>query len=371
MIYLDHAATTYVYEEVANLMFEILVKESGNPSSTHQTGQSAKALVENSRKTIAKGLDVTSSEIIFTSSGTESINWILINAVENLGVNRIISTKIEHHAVLHTLEYLEKKHNISIEYLSLNENGAINLSDLNEKLSMPIKTLVSLMHINNEIGTILNLEDVSKICIQNNALLHSDMVQSMGKIPINLKEIPIDFVSASAHKFHGPKGIGFLYASKKHSLSKLFHGGSQEKGLRAGTEATHQIVGMAKAFEISLLKMDENLKKISELREYTCNQLKQNFSEVKILGNYDNSHIINVILPFDSQKASMLTFTLNLKGIAVSRGSACQSGSVKPSHVLDAILSIEDKKLPNLRISFAPNNTLEEIENLMEVLRNI
>jgi len=368
MIYLDHAATTYIHQEVVELMHSILLNTYGNPSSTHQTGQSAKAILEQSRKSIAQQLGVLASEIIFTSSGTESNNWILTNAVENLNVKRFISTKIEHHAVLHTLEHLQQKDGVEIEYLTLNNQGNINLSELNEKLDSEHKTMVTLMHVNNEIGTILPLEEVSKICKQNQALFHSDMVQSIGKYQLNLQEIGIDFMAASAHKFHGPKGVGILFASKKHSLNSWLLGGAQEKGLRAGTEAVHQIAGMAKALEIELANLKENHQKINELRNYLCQKLNLHFNNPRIFGNQENSHIINVILPFDIQKASMLTFTLNLKSIAVSRGSACQSGSVKPSHVLDAILSINEKQLPNLRISLATKNTLDEIDVLIDVL---
>jgi cysteine desulfurase len=371
MIYLDHAATTFVHKEAADLMHSILLNTFGNPSSTHQTGQSAKAILEQSRKTIAQKLGVLASEIIFTSSGTESNNWILTNAVENLNVKRFITTKIEHHAVLHTLEHLQQKHGIEIEYLTLNNLGNINLSELNEKLNCEEKTMVTLMHINNEIGTILPLEEVNKICKQNQALFHSDMVQSLGKNMLNLHEIGLDFIAASAHKFHGPKGVGILFASKKHVLNPWLLGGAQEKGLRAGTEAVHQIAGMAKALEIELENLKENQYKINELRNYVCQKLKFHFDNPKIFGDYENSHIINVILPLDVQKATMLTFTLNLKGIAVSRGSACQSGSVKPSHVLDAVLSETEKQLPNLRISLATNNTFAEIDILIDVLKNI
>lgn len=369
MIYLDHAATTYIHKEVADLMHTILLNSYGNPSSTHQTGQSAKAILEQSRKSIAQKLGVLASEIIFTSSGTESNNWILTNAVENLNVKRFITTKIEHHAVLHTLEHLQQKYGVEIIYLTLDSHGNINLSELNEELNAEQKTMVTLMHVNNEIGTILPLEEVSRICLQNQALFHSDMVQSIGKNRINLSEIGIDFMAASAHKFHGPKGVGILFASKKHALNPWLLGGAQEKGLRAGTEAVHQIAGMAKALEMELENLEEKHQKINALRNYAIQKLNLYFNNPKIFGTYENSHIINVILPFEAQKASMLTFTLNLKGIAVSRGSACQSGSVKPSHVLDTILSDTEKQLPNLRISWATNNTFEEIDELVEVLR--
>jgi cysteine desulfurase len=371
MIYLDHAATTYLEKEVADLMYDIQINSYGNPSSTHQIGQKSKAIVEQARKSIAQNINVLSSEIIFTSSGTESINWILTNAVKNLGVKKIISTKIEHHAVLHTLEFLQINYNLQVEFLDLDKNGGINLSELNEKLVEDKKTMVCLMHLNNEIGTFLPIEDVSRICRQNELLFFSDMVQSMGKVGINLSEIKIDFVAASAHKFHGPKGVGFLYVSKKHNLVPLLLGGGQEKGLRAGTEAVHQIAGMAKALEIALDKIEYKQNKINELRNYTCKQLAFHIEESRVLGNFPNSHIINVILPFDVQKASMLTFALNLRGVAVSRGSACQSGNAKPSHVLDAILGETEKKLPNLRISFAENNTFEEINFFINVLAEL
>jgi cysteine desulfurase len=371
MIYLDHAATTYLEKEVADYMHYILMNHFGNPSSTHQMGQDAKAIVEQSRKSIAQHIGAKSSEIIFTSSGTESINWVLTNAVKNLEVKRIITTKIEHHATLYTLDNLKKNYDIEVEYLAVNHQGAINLTDLNDKLNNTTKTLVSLMHVNNEIGTQLPLAEVSRICVQNQALFHSDMVQSMGKMPIDLSQVHIDFVSASAHKFHGPKGVGFVFVSKKHNITPWLWGGAQEKGLRAGTEAVHQIAGMAKAIEIAYPKIEIKQQKINELRSYACNQILLNFNDSIILGNFIHSHIINVIFPFDAQKASILAFTLNLHAIAVSRGSACQSGSSKPSHVLENILDHEAIKLPNLRISFAENNTFSEIDALINVLKKI
>ncbi|POY40749.1 cysteine desulfurase [Flavobacterium alvei] len=371
-IYLDNASTTQLRPEVIHEMTKVLTEDFGNPSSTHSFGRNAKSIVELSRKTIAKSLNVSASEIIFTSCGTEANNWILRSAVKDLNVERIILSKIEHHAVLHTVELLQKEFGIQVDFVSLKSNGEIDLTDLVDLLSQEIKTLVSLMHVNNEIGTLLDVTKVGRICEQHNALFHSDMVQSVGKIEIDLQHSPIDFMVASAHKFHGPKGIGFAFVKKNSGLQPLFYGGEQEKGLRPGTEAVHQIAGMAKALELSYAHLETERNYIFELKKYLISRLEIEFPDFQINGNPDGIYtILNVLLPISETKTAMILFNLDMKGIAVSRGSACQSGSIKPSHVLAEMLSNEDLKKPSLRISFSHFNTKAEIDLLVEALKNI
>ncbi|HEY4627972.1 MAG TPA: cysteine desulfurase family protein, partial [Flavobacterium sp.] len=242
-VYLDNASTTAIRPEVIQEMTKVMAEDFGNPSSTHSFGRNAKSILELSRKSIAKHLNASAQEIIFTSCGTEANNWILRSAVKDLKVKRIITSKIEHHAVLYTLLALQSEYDIQVDYVAVKPNGEIDITDLVELLSQETKTLVSLMHVNNEIGTVLDLERVGRICKQYNVLFHSDTVQSIGKTEIDLQAIPIDFIVASAHKFHGPKGVGFAFVRKNSGLQPIFYGGEQEKGLRAGTEALHQIAG--------------------------------------------------------------------------------------------------------------------------------
>ena len=371
-IYLDNASTTQIRTEVIQEMTKILSEDYGNPSSTHSFGRNAKNILELSRKSIAKQINCTSQEIIFTSCGTESNNWILRSVVKDLKVKRIITTKIEHHAVLHTVQALQNEYGIQVDYVAITPNGEIDITHLVELLSQEIKTLVSLMHVNNEIGTILDIDRVGRICKQHNALFHSDTVQSIGKTEIDLQEIPVDFIVASAHKFHGPKGVGFAFVRRKSGLQPLFYGGEQEKGLRPGTEGVHQIAGMATALEYSYTNLDVDRKHILDLKKYLISQLEEAFPAFKINGTEDGFYtVLNVRLPFSEDKTAMILFHLDMKGIAVSRGSACQSGSINPSHVLAEMLSGDDYLMPSLRISFSHYNTKEDIDALMEALKSL
>jgi cysteine desulfurase len=368
-VYLDNAATTAIHPEVISVMLEVLQNDFGNPSSTHSFGRSAKTLLESSRKSIAKLLNAQASEIIFTSSATEATNWILTSAVKDLGIKRIITTKIEHHATLHTVEHLAKEFGIQVEYIAILPNGNIDYQDLAAKLPSDIPTLVSLIHVNNEIGTILDIKRVSDLCQYAKALFHCDSVQSIGKTNLDVQDLGIDFLVASAHKFHGPKGIGFAYLKKNSMLQPMIFGGEQEKGMRAGTEAVHQVVGMSKAFELAHVNLENDINYISDLKEYCYSELKKVFPAVKINGENTFYNLLNVQLPLSEEKTSMLLFTLDMKGIAVSRGSACQSGSVKPSHVLAEFLSPEEVIKPSVRISFSHFNTKEDIDLLIEALK--
>ncbi|PWK00839.1 cysteine desulfurase [Flavobacterium araucananum] len=371
-VYLDNASTTAMRPEVIQEMTKVMAEDFGNPSSTHSFGRNGKTILELSRKSIAKHLNCSAQEIIFTSGGTEADNWILRSAVEDLKIERIITTKIEHHAVLHTVLVLESEYNIQVDYVKINPDGSIDLTHLSNLLTQEKKTIVSLMHVNNETGTILDLDRVGVICKQYNVLFHSDTVQSIGKTEIDLQKIPVDFIVASAHKFHGPKGVGFAFIRKNTGLQPLIFGGEQEKGLRAGTEAVHQIAGMAKALSLSYENLEHEKSYISELKMYLIDQLELHFPGFRINGKRDDFYnIINIILPFPADKTAMLLFSLDMKGIAVSRGSACQSGSIKPSHVLKEMLSDTDLKLPNLRISFSHYNTKEDIDWLIESLKTV
>lgn len=372
-VYLDNASTTQIRTEVVAEMAKVLAEDFGNPSSTHSFGRNSKNLIELSRKSIAKNLNCSAQEIIFTSCATEANNLIIRSCIQDLNVTRIITSKIEHHAVLHTVQILQTQNPVIVEYVNILPSGEIDIVHLTDLLSHEGKTLVSLMHVNNEIGTVLPLERIIKICKQYGAYFHTDTVQSIGKTMINLQELPIDFLVASAHKFHGPKGAGFAFIRKGIVLNPLLLGGDQEKGLRAGTESVHNIVGLSKALELSYAHLTEEEKYISELKEYAVSQLQLHFPEIKFNGKPTETfyNILNVLLPFSEDKTAMILFHLDMKGIAVSRGSACQSGSVKPSHVLAEILSTEDLKKPSLRISFSHYNTKEDIDYLIENLKLI
>ncbi len=371
-VYLDNAATTSLRPEVIAEMIKVLSEEYGNPSSTYAVGRRAKSLIEASRKSIAKQLNVSSSEIIFISCGTEANNWIIRSAVRDLKVQRIITSKMEHHAVLYAAKQMQKEYNIDLEFVNILPNSEIDYAQLETMLADKVPTLVSLMHVNNEVGTELDLQRVADLCQKHQALFHCDTVQSVGKIEMDLKSIPVDFIVASAHKFHGPKGIGFAFIRKNNVLKPMIFGGEQEKGMRAGTEAVHQVVGMAKAFEISYEKLEVERQHIQHIKKYCQTKLQEVFPAVKFNGNQVGFYnIVNVSLPLSEEKAAMMLFQLDMKGIAVSRGSACQSGSQKPSHVLSEFLSETELKKPSLRVSFSHETTEEDIDILIEVLQGV
>ncbi|RZJ67599.1 MAG: cysteine desulfurase [Flavobacterium sp.] len=372
-VYLDNAATTQLRPEVVAEMAKVLSEDYGNPSSTHSVGRHAKSVIELSRKSIAANLGCSAQEIIFTSGATEANNWIIRSAIVDFKVERIITTKIEHHAVLETVEHLAREFSIDVQFLNVDSSGEVNITQLVNLLSENVPTLVSLMHVNNEIGTMLNIEKVGNICRQYNAYFHSDTVQSIGKTEFNLKELPVDFAVASAHKFHGPKGIGFAYIRKGLIVNPMFFGGEQEKGIRPGTESVHNISGMAKALELSYSNLESERLQITGLKNYAVSLLEKTFGKIKINGSVENGfyNILNVCLPMDEQKTIMILFHLDMKGIALSRGSACQSGSAKPSHVLAEMLTDEDIRKPSLRISFSHYNSTDDIDALVEALKTV
>ena len=371
--YLDNAATTQIDEQVIEVINSSMKNNYGNPSSVHKFGRKAKSAIETARKNIAKHLNVSASEIIFTAGGTEADNLILHNAVFNLEIKRIVTSKIEHHAVLHTCNYLEKAHNIVIDYVDVDEFGSVNLAHLNELLSnSSSKTLVSLMLINNEIGNFLDVQKVSKICKDNNALFHSDTVQAIGHFEIDLQKTPIDFIVASAHKFHGPKGVGFAYFKKGFGILPMFHGGDQEKGARSSTENVHSILGMEKALEIALSNLEKDKQIIEQLKKYFISELYKISEDIEFNGfssilNKSSYTILNVRFPFNNE---MLLFSLDMAGIAVSGGSACQSGSSLGSHVLLEILSKKEADKTSVRFSFSKYTTIQEIDFILSYLKN-
>ena len=373
-VYFDNAATTPISAEVIDVISEIMKNNFGNPSSSHSFGRSSKVLLEKSRKTIASYLNVSASEIIFTSGGTEADNLVLNSAVKDLDVTHIIISKIEHHAVLHTVEKLQRDFNIKVSYVNLDEFGNIDFKHLENLLQIKAKTLVSLMHVNNEIGNILDIKRVADLCKLNNALFHSDAVQSVGHYKMDLQDIPVDFLAASAHKFYGPKGVGFAFVRKNSGLRPLITGGEQERGLRAGTESIHNIVGM----EVALKNAYDNLNKetgyVKELKQYFIDGIKKAIPEVKFNGGSyslvkSTYTLVNIRLPIALEKSAMLLFQLDLKGIACSKGSACQSGSSQNSHVLTEILNDDDLQKPSIRFSFSIYNTKEEIDYVIGVLK--
>ncbi|MBT8236301.1 MAG: cysteine desulfurase [Bacteroidia bacterium] len=373
-VYLDNAATTPVRTEVVACMQEALSQCFGNPSSSHGFGRTAKSGVEHARKTIAKYLNAQPSEIIFTSGGTEADNMILRCAVRDLDVKTIITTRIEHHAVLHTAEHLEKEYGIQLIFLNVDSRGSINLKELEEALSSNPGSLVSLMHINNEIGNILDIKAVALLCKQYDALFHSDTVQSIGHYSWDLQEVPIDFLNAAAHKFHGPKGVGFAFIRKNSGIKPMIVGGAQERGYRAGTEPYHNIVGLECAFKAAYDHLEEETAYVKGLKAHFIKGIKEAIPGIEFNGLSEDLEkstytLVNLRLPIPEEKALMLLFHLDLKGIACSKGSACQSGSAKGSHVLTEILTDEQLNTPSLRFSFSKYNTIEELDYTIGVLK--
>jgi cysteine desulfurase len=374
-IYLDNAATTPLSEEVIDAMVEVMKTNYGNPSSTHSLGQDAKVLIENVRRQVADYLHVSPAEIIFTSCGTESNNMIIQSCVNHLGVERIITSPMEHKCVAETVLDMKKRQGVEVVYLRPDHKGDFDLGKLEEIIkSSDKKTLVTLMHANNEIGNLLDIQKVAEICKENNVLFHSDTVQSMAHMELDFSQIPVDFASCSAHKFHGPKGSGFAFVRKASGLKGIITGGPQERSLRAGTENVCGIVGLGKALELSLDNMEEYASHMIEIKRYTVERLTKEIEGVKFNGRSAEEGtslytVLSVLLPF---KDPMIGLKLDMKGIAISQGSACSSGATKPSMVMMMVLE-EDEMLNTtpLRISFSHLTTKEEIDALIDALKEI
>jgi cysteine desulfurase len=371
-VYFDNAATTPIAPEVVEVMTDALKNLYGNPSSIHADGRMARMAIEDARKTIANSIHASIGEIFFTSGGTESNNMILKNAVRDLGVRRIITSPIEHHCVLHTLESLQKTSDLIVKFVKIDEKGRIDLKNLDELLrGGNEKTLVSLMHANNEIGTMVDLHAVATLCETHKALFHSDTVQTMGYFPIDVSKTKIHFLTGAAHKFHGPKGVGFAFINSDTMIKPFIDGGSQERNMRGGTENVAGIVGMAKALEIAYQDIESRVYKISSLRNYFKNNLSEIFEDIQFIENVEGSHhykVLNVSFPH-SPKSDLLLFNLDIAGISASGGSACSSGAEGGSHVLDALGIDPSRKF--IRFSFSHYNTQEEADYVIDKLKKV
>lgn len=372
-IYLDNAATTPIREEVKEYILEVMNGPFGNPSSTHQFGRKAKSVIEEARKYIAKTLGCTGNEIVFTSGGTEADNAALTLAVRDCGVKRIITSPMEHHAVLHTAEAMAKNYGVELVFVNLLDKGVIDLNHLEELLKEDKPTLVSLMHGNNEVGNLLDLVAVGNLCRANNALFHTDTVQTMAHCELNLAELAIDFLAASAHKFYGPKGVGFMYINHRVKCHSFISGGAQERNMRGGTENVLGIAGLHKAFQFAIENMEAENAHIIDLKQYMIDKLKSEIAGVRFNGLSDQLDrslltVLSCSLPA-LPKDGMYLFTLDMNGIAVSGGSACTSGSQKGSHVIEAI--DPDNECAIIRFSFGKDNTREELDFVVETLKGM
>jgi cysteine desulfurase len=371
-IYLDNAATTAMRTEVIDAMSTCMKDFFGNPSSIHADGRKVRNAIEEARKKIANLLGASIGEIFFTSGGTESSNMAIKCAVRDLGVQRIITSQLEHHCVLHAAENVGKHNNIQVDYVQIDEKGRIDYTDLERLLiSSDQKTLVSLMHANNEIGTLLDMQRVSDLCVEHGAYFHSDTVQTVGHIPIDLTKVKLSFFSGAAHKFHGPKGVGFIYISGYNPIKPFVDGGAQERNMRGGTENVYGIVGMAKALDLAYENMDEYRNHIESVRDYLKTQLETHFDDIAYNGDFDGNYLYTVLsVNFPpSPKAEMLLMSLDIYGISASGGSACTSGSEGGSHVITAIGGAVDRK--TIRFSFSHYNTNADIDILIEKLKMI
>ncbi|MEX1002915.1 MAG: cysteine desulfurase family protein [Crocinitomicaceae bacterium] len=373
-VYLDNAATTPMAPEVIERMAEVMKDHYGNPSSIHSFGREAKAVIEIARREVAKRIQAEPREIIFTSGGTEADNMAITCAVRDLGVRRIISSPIEHHAVGHSIAHIEKicKDPITVEMVNLTKTGQVDMAHLEQLLQKGEKTIVSLMHANNEIGTLLDIKIVSELCKKHGAYFHSDTVQTMGHYKIDVKAIGADFITAAAHKFHGPKGVGFLYVNKKLNVSPLIQGGSQERGLRGGTENLTGIAGLEEAFKLANDGIEAHIKQVQSIKDYMVEELKKRVPGVEFHGEMSADKslytILNVCFP-DFENKSMLLFLLDLDGVACSGGSACTSGADQGSHVLRGINANTNR--PNVRFSFSRYTTKEEIDYALKAIEKI
>lgn len=371
-IYLDNAATTPVLPEVVEKMTQVLAHTYGNPSSLHAEGRNARATIEEARKSVANAIGASIGEIFFTSGGTESNNMALKCSVRDLGVKRIISSPIEHHCVLHSLERLQKTMDVEVKLLPVNEFGRLDMTVLKEWLAdSEKKTLVSLMHSNNEIGTMIDIDLVADICQNHHAYFHTDTVQTIGYYPVDVSHEKISFLSGSAHKFHGPKGIGFIYINNENIVNPFVDGGSQERNMRGGTENIVGIAGLAKALQYSINHMEDHKTQISELKSYLKERLESEFSDIQFMGDdqgLNHYKVLNVSFP-PSPKSELLLLSLDIAGISASGGSACSSGAEAGSHVLTALNVSPDRK--NIRFSFSHLNTKKEMDQVIEKLRPI
>lgn len=363
-VYLDNAATTPLDREVIQTMLPLMEKHYGNPSSIHFHGRETRAAIEKARKSIAQLLNTSPAEIFFTSGGTEADNFAINCSIESFDLKHAITSPLEHHAVLHTLEHLAHQGRIKLSLVQVDEKGNLDRDCLEELLKSHPRSLVSLMHANNEIGTLYDIEQIGHLCKKYNAIYHCDTVQTMGHFRHDLPKLPVDFIVGAAHKFHGPKGTGFIYISNKTKICPMIYGGAQERNMRGGTENLYGIIGMAKALEMAYAQMEEHRRYIEDLKLYMIGQLQQHIEGVQFNGesaNLDKSlyTVLNVCFP-SNENSDMLLFNLDIQGISVSGGSACSSGSNVGSHVLSAIKASEH--CASVRFSFSRFNQKEEID---------
>lgn len=372
-IYFDNAATTALDQEVLDAMLPYMTTHFGNPSSIYSYGRETRLAIETARKSVAAQLNAHPGEIFFTSGGTESNNTAILSAIRDLGCRHIITSPIEHHAVLHTVEHYDNLDQISSSYVKLKADGHVDLADLEEQLAAmsDIRCLVSLMHANNEIGNILDLQAVGEMCKKYNAIFHSDCVQTVGHYPLDLRNTPVHFISGAGHKFHGPKGVGILYINDNVKIRPLIFGGGQERNMRAGTENLYGIVGFAKALNLAMERFEEDSAYIRGLKMYMRSSLVEAIPGIRFNGDVDGSSLYTVLSAAfpKTAKSEMLLFSLDMQQICVSGGSACSSGADVGSHVIRAINN--DPNLVTVRFSFSRHNTKEEIDKVIVVLREI
>ena len=371
IIYLDNAATTRTSPQVVNAMLPFFTEKFGNASSIYQMGAESKQAITRSRDIIAKSLHAKPEEIYFTAGGSESDNWALIAAAESYGEKgkHIITSKIEHHAILHTCQYLEKR-GYEITYIDVDEDGMIKLEDL-KKAIRPDTILISVMYANNEIGTIQPIAEIGRIARENGILFHTDAVQAYGHVPIDVDELSIDMLSASGHKFNGPKGVGFLYIRKGVKIRAFIHGGAQERNRRAGTENVPGIVGLGAAAECAFAQMDERMEKVSKLRDYLIERIEKEIPYCRLNGDRIKRLPNNVNCSFRFIEGESLLIMLDMKGICASSGSACTSGSLDPSHVLLAIGLPHEIAHGSLRLTLSEENTMEEMDYVIDAIKGV
>jgi cysteine desulfurase len=352
-------------------MNEVMREHFGNPSSIHSEGRKARSIIEQARKSIARSINASIGEVFFTSGGTEANNTAIKCAVRDIQVRRIITTKLEHHCVLHSLEHIASEYPIELIFLNNDPQGRISMEQLEELLATgQDKTLVSIMHANNEIGTIHDIEAIGSICNKYQALFHSDTVQTIGHQPLDLNQIHVDFITGAAHKFHGPKGVGFLFISNRNEIKPFIDGGAQERNMRGGTENIYGIAGMATALEHAIAHMDEHKKYLQSLKDYFIQGLKERIPEIVVNGcpTHCLETVLNVSIP-PNDKNEMFLMLLDIHGISASGGSACSSGSEKGSHVLEAIGQKSGYK--SIRFSFSHLNTKDEIDRTIACIQSI
>lgn len=371
-IYLDNAATTPLDPSVVDAMLPYMTEHFGNPSSVYSYGRETRLAIENARKTVARILQANPGEIFFTSGGTESDNMAILSAIRDLGCRHIITSAIEHHAVLHTVEHYQHTEGITVSYVKLLADGHVDLDDLEAQLGQQTeRCLVSLMHANNEIGNLLPVDTVGNICKKYNAIFHSDTVQTIGHFKMDLRNSPFHFATAAGHKFHGPKGVGIIYINDNVKVNPVVFGGGQERNMRAGTENLYGIVGFAKALELADAAMEEDSARIQSLKTYMIGRLEEEIPDVRFNGDYAGKSlytVLNVSFPKTS-KSEMILFGLDIAGICASGGSACSSGADIGSHVIRAINN-DPNRVP-VRFSFSKYNTTEEIDRVVEKLKEL